>query len=89
VGATPISAARAGLGTINHTLLTIEALEKRDLRPLGVVLIDAGERPTHPEMIRENSEAIERSSGVVVAGVIGRISDFSEPPDKSYRPLMK
>ncbi|HTC21272.1 MAG TPA: dethiobiotin synthase, partial [bacterium] len=30
--------ARAGLGTINHTLLTVEALQKRKIRVLGVVV---------------------------------------------------
>jgi dethiobiotin synthetase len=30
--------ARAGLGTINHTLLTVEALQKRKIKVLGVVL---------------------------------------------------
>jgi dethiobiotin synthetase len=30
--------ARAGLGTINHTLLTIEALQKRKIEVLGVVV---------------------------------------------------
>lgn len=30
--------ARAGLGTINHTLLTVEALRKRRLKILGIVL---------------------------------------------------
>lgn len=30
--------ARAGLGTINHTLLTVEALRKRKVRILGVVV---------------------------------------------------
>ncbi len=30
--------ARAGLGTINHTLLTVEALQKRKIKVLGVVV---------------------------------------------------
>lgn len=30
--------ARVGLGTLNHTLLTIEALQKRKIRVLGVVI---------------------------------------------------
>jgi dethiobiotin synthetase len=30
--------ARAGLGTLNHTLLTIEALQKRKIKVLGVVV---------------------------------------------------
>lgn len=87
--ASPIIAARAGLGTINHTLLTVEALEKRGVRPLGIVLIDAGEKETEAEMIRENMEAIERISGVAVSGVIRRFGDFSHPPEESDQPLIK
>jgi dethiobiotin synthetase len=87
VNGTPIIAARAGLGTINHTLLTIEAIEKRGLRPLGIIFIDAGEKETPPDMIRENISAIEETSGIKVAGVIGRIHDFSRPPHDCYKPL--
>ncbi len=89
VNGTPIIAARAGLGTINHTLLTIEAIEKRGLKPLGIVFIDAGQEETPAEMIRENSSAIEVISGIRVAGVIGRIHDFSRPLQNSYNPLAK
>jgi dethiobiotin synthetase len=81
-GARPLIAARAGLGTINHTLLTIAALEQRGIKPLGVVLLDGGETATPAEMIQENIEAIESHSGLRVAGVVGRIADFRHPsPD--------
>lgn len=33
-----LAVARAGLGTINHTLLTVEALQKRKVEVLGVVM---------------------------------------------------
>ncbi len=89
VDGTPVIAARAGLGTINHTLLTIEAIEKRGIKPLGIVFIDAGEKETPAEMIRENISAIEETSGIKVAGVIGRIHDFSRPPHDCYKPLAK
>ncbi|MGZ6291267.1 MAG: dethiobiotin synthase [Syntrophales bacterium] len=89
VNGTPIIAARAGLGTINHTLLTIESIEKRGLKPLGIVFIDAGEKETPAEMIRENRSAIEETSGIRVAGVISRIHDFSRPPHDCYKPLAK
>ena len=79
IRARPIIAARAGLGTINHTLLTIEALLSRRMPPPGVVLIDSGETCTPPAMIEENIEAIERASGVHVSGVIPRIGDFTRP----------
>jgi dethiobiotin synthetase len=89
VNGTPVIAARAGLGTINHTLLTIEAIEKRGLKPLGIVFIDAGEKGTPPEIIKENKSAIEETSGIKVAGVVRRIHDFSRPPNDCYKPLAK
>lgn len=89
VNGTPVIAARAGLGTINHTLLTVEAMEKRGLTPLGIVFIDAGENETPPEMIKENKSAIEETSGIKVAGVIRRIHNFSRPPYDCYEPLAK
>jgi len=78
-GAKPVIAARAGLGTINHTLLTIEALDHRGIEPLGVVLIDAEKPQTAGAMIEENREAIEKNAGIMVAGVIPRIVNFLQP----------
>ena len=83
----PVIAARAGLGTINHTLLTIEALKGRGVEPFGIVLIDSGETPTSQGMIDENIKAIERVSGGKVAGVIHRIKDFLNPGGECYAVL--
>ncbi len=69
---------RAGLGTINHTLLTLEAIAARKAQCLGVVLTDPADAV--PELDRaENSAAIERFSGMPVHGVIGRIEDLRNP----------
>jgi len=84
-GARPIIAARPGLGTINHTLLTIEALRRRRIRPVGIVFVDSAEEDT--DMIQENMEAIERLSGIKVAGLIGKIKDFSNPDQGCYQPF--
>ncbi len=88
-GVKPIIAARAGLGTINHTLLTIEALHKRDIQPAGILFIDAGEKPTPQDMIIENIEAVEGFSGIKVAGVIGRIKNFSNPEKECCQSIGK
>jgi dethiobiotin synthetase len=57
-----VVAARPGLGTINHTLLTLEAA--RGLEVLGVVLTPW---PAEPDVIeRSNRETIERLAGVPV-----------------------
>ena len=84
-GVKVLIAARAALGTINHTLLSIEALEGRGIRPAGVVFLDA--TGTAPDMITENMEAVEKYSGIKVAGVIEKIDNFSRPPRDCYRPL--
>lgn len=83
-GTKVLIAARAGLGTINHTLLAIEALKQRGIRP-AVVFLDAAETPL--DMVAENMEAVRKYSGIQVAGVIGRINDFSRPLQDCYRPF--
>ncbi len=80
-----ILAARAGLGTINHALLSIEALRVRGIGIAGIVFLDTVGTPE--EMIRENMEAIEKFSGIKVAGTIGKISDFSNPGPECFKPV--
>jgi dethiobiotin synthetase len=53
-------AARTTLGTINHTLLTLDALRHRSLRVAGVVMVG--------EPNDENRAAIERYGGTRVIG---------------------
>jgi dethiobiotin synthetase len=60
-----VIAARAGLGTINHTLLTVEAARAADLRIAGVVLTPWPTRPDEVE--RSNRATIERLTGVGVS----------------------
>jgi dethiobiotin synthetase len=64
--------ARSTLGTINHTLLTIEALRARSLSIAGVVMVgppDAG-----------NREAIEQYGRVAVVGEMPRFEPFAPEP---------
>ena len=88
-GAKPIIAARAGLGTINHTLLAIEALYKRDIQPIGIIFIDAATKPVPQDMISENIKAVESYSGIKVAGVIGKIKNFSNPKKECYQSIKR
>src|SRR5437764_96794 len=60
-------AAKPGLGTINHTLLTIEAARTGGLELLGVVLTPWPEEPSDLE--RSNREAIEQLGNVGVHGL--------------------
>jgi dethiobiotin synthetase len=60
-------AARTGLGTINHTLLTVEAARAAGLSVAGVVMTPW---PAEPEPIEHsNRETIERLGGVSVHGL--------------------
>jgi dethiobiotin synthetase len=60
-------AARTGLGTINHTLLTIEAARSAGLSVAGVVMTPW---PPAPEPIElSNRATVERLGGVPVSGL--------------------
>ncbi len=62
LGLPVVVAARSGLGTINHTLLTLQALRARGLTVAGVVLLG----PPNPR----NRAAIEHFGAVRVIGEI-------------------
>jgi dethiobiotin synthetase len=89
MGAIPIVIARAGLGTINHTLLTVEALHGRGLVPVGIILMESPHLPTVPDMLAENMEAIRRASGVPVYGVVSVLPDFSNLSGDALVPFQK
>jgi len=88
-GARPVLAARSALGTINHTLLTLEALRARNLEPLGIVFIDPFDPCTPRDLVEENMEAVRDFGGIRVAGVIPRIPDFSNPPGECFEILRR
>lgn len=62
---------RPGLGTINHTLLTIEAARRRGLRIAGVI-INCFVADTASLAEETNPAAIERASGVKVIALVPR-----------------
>jgi dethiobiotin synthetase len=62
-----IVAARPGLGTINHSLLTVEAARAAGLDVRAVVLTPWPARPS--EMQRSNAEAIRRLGRIEVAAL--------------------
>jgi dethiobiotin synthetase len=62
-----VVAARTGLGTINHTLLTVEAARSAGLRVAGVVMTPWPDEPAQIE--RSNRETIERLGAVSVSGL--------------------
>jgi dethiobiotin synthetase len=67
LGLPVLIAARPGLGTINHTLLTVAAARAARLELRAVVLTPWPARPSRLE--RSNRETIARMAGVEVAGL--------------------
>jgi dethiobiotin synthetase len=67
LGLALVVAARTGLGTINHTLLTVEAARAAGLRVAGIVMTPWPREPQPIEL--SNRETIERLSGVAVSGL--------------------
>jgi dethiobiotin synthase len=64
-----IVAARTALGTINHTLLTLEALRRRNVRVAGVVMVG------DPDP--DNKAAIEHHGHVAVLGEMPRFTPLT------------
>ncbi len=62
-----VVASRPGLGTINHTLLTIEAARAAGLEVRGVVMTPWPKEPD--AMVASNRETVQRISGVPVSGL--------------------
>jgi dethiobiotin synthetase len=67
LGLPVVVAARTGLGTINHTLLTVEAARAGGLQVAGVVMTPWPDAPA--EMERSNRATVERLAGVAVSAL--------------------
>lgn len=65
-----IVVARSGLGTINHTLLTLESLRSRDINILGVIL--------NGPLNAENAKAIEFYGKVKVLAQIPKLESSTK-----------
>ena len=85
--AVPILAARGGLGTINHTLLTLELLSQSGIHNSEVVFIDRKGEETSQNMLAENMRAVEMFTGKNVKGLIEPISDFANVNEKVSLPI--
>ena len=76
-----VIAARPGLGTINHTLLSIRALRSDGLDIAGVVLVAS--TPGEPGFVEEDNRAtIEQFGKVPILGTIPycpQLADFNAP----------
>ena len=70
--------ARAGLGTVNHTALTVEALRRRGLAVAGIVLnrTSAADDPSVPH----NAGEIAHLTGITPAAVLPFVADIEVRP---------
>jgi dethiobiotin synthetase len=75
--------ARSGLGTLNHTLLSLEAVRSRNIPTLGVVFSDA-EEPDHEDLIIDNMRTVAEIGRIRVFGRLPR-SDLSRHPQQSRK----
>ena len=75
LGLAVVIAASPGLGTINHTLLTLEAVRRAGLEVAAVVMTPWPPRPSAVEV--SNRVSVERLGGVAVE-TLGRI-ELGEP----------
>ena len=64
-----IIVARSGLGTLNHTLLSIEALRQRNIRILGIIL----NGPHH----QDNPKTLEEFGMVEILASIPPLNDLN------------
>ncbi|MDO8684769.1 MAG: dethiobiotin synthase [Armatimonadota bacterium] len=68
--------ARRGLGTLNHTLLSLSELRHNNVEVLGVILNTVGlDGPDY--IVQDNVKTIEKFVDVRVLGTIGTIADMS------------
>ncbi|MBF6358358.1 ATP-dependent dethiobiotin synthetase BioD [Nocardia higoensis] len=68
LGAPVLVVVAAGLGTLNHTELTIRALEAAEVRCAGLVI---GSWPAAPDLAAEcNREDLSRVTGIDIVGVV-------------------
>lgn len=69
--------ARSGLGTLNHTLLSVEALRSRRIPILGILFSDEKSYAADDLLVCDNMATIARFTGLPVVGRLPHCPDFS------------
>ena len=77
-GVKALVVARSGLGTINHTLLTLEGLQSRSIAILGVLFNDEQVYPKDDLLVTDNMQTIHEFSGIPVFGRVARFDVWSD-----------
>ena len=73
-----ILVARSGLGTLNHTLLTLEAARQRSLDIKGILFSDEGEYAPHDLLVNDNIQTITSQANVALLGRLPRCRSKEE-----------
>lgn len=79
LGAPVVIVARAGLGTINHSLLTLEAIRRRRLPILGIILNQSADGKADPSE-KTNAKILRSFAGVPVWGPVAFDPAISKRP---------
>ncbi len=69
--------AKSGLGTINHTVLTVKAAQAANIRVAGIILNRYPEKPGLAE--ETNPGVIEALTGVPIIGRLPEVPDLNDP----------
>lgn len=77
LGLSVILVARAGLGTINHCLLSLKVLKDSGLDVMGVILNEAVDGAAE-YIVADNTVVIEKHGDVPVLGCLRHVDNFSE-----------
>lgn len=65
---------RAGLGTINHTLLSLDTLQARGAAVLGSVLVQSPDEAAPDWLIADNAATLERLAPAPFLGLFGPVA---------------
>jgi dethiobiotin synthetase len=76
--------ASAGLGTLNHTLLTLEALEREQIPIVGVILNGSTEKSLAE---KTNLEALHEHTSHPCFGVLKQSKSYAKDPSATARAL--
>lgn len=79
--------ARLGLGTINHTLLTLESIERRGLPILGIVLTESTHLPEDISTTDNPTELAQRTPHPILAVIPHQQTPPGEIPPPLQSPI--
>ncbi|MFP3983581.1 MAG: dethiobiotin synthase [Desulfurivibrionaceae bacterium] len=83
-----ILVARSGLGTLNHTLLSIEALKNRKISLSGIIFSDEQQYEPDDLLVNDNMRTIREMTGVSILGRLPRCSNYQEA-SRAFWPIGK